>query len=351
MTCLPSTRTVIVVLLACTALASPATGIDTGTDRPSLTQPDTCSAPDSGRLESDAYAYVDRLDNSSRDNWTGGTTVPVGAHGDCSLAVVNGTASLSTATVDSRTGTLVATVDLARGGTFRVGTPPDANRETAGVSIENVGASYSDRLAVVVQSPTGETNRTELTAPGGRFVDVAMAFREDGTVDVVVWDPELSQPDDWDVTANVTTERANWTVQLTARSYLDELAIGTAATPSQSPDAGTDGGDEDAGADDGDEEDVFDRVDEYEESAGPDGPTDDTDDGNPGLIMGPLLVVFGVLSYRFAYSISRFGEQLDAIGSKTRWAEVEPAEWNVWLTKVMAAGVAVAGIAWFSTAL
>jgi hypothetical protein len=67
--------------------------------------------------------------------------------------------------------------------------------------------------------------------------------------------------------------------------------------------------------------------------------------------MGPFLVVIGVLSYYFAYPLSRFGEQLDAIGSKTRWSEVEPAEWNVWLTKLMAVGVAVAGLAWFSTAL
>jgi hypothetical protein len=51
---------------------------------------------------------------------------------------------------------------------------------------------------------------------------------------------------------------------------------------------------------------------------------------------------FGILTFRFAYGIARFSEQWDAIGSKTSWDEVEPADWNVMLTK--ASGLVLVGL-------
>ena len=40
-------------------------------------------------------------------------------------------------------------------------------------------------------------------------------------------------------------------------------------------------------------------------------------------------VLFGFVVMKWAYELSRFGEQIDAIGSKRKWSEVEPADWKV----------------------
>ncbi|AFK20234.1 hypothetical protein E6P09_14015 [Haloferax mediterranei ATCC 33500] len=53
------------------------------------------------------------------------------------------------------------------------------------------------------------------------------------------------------------------------------------------------------------------------------------------VLFGLLAITGGVITYRYAYGITKFGEQLDAIGSKTHASEVEPAAWNVTLTKLM----------------
>jgi hypothetical protein len=56
-------------------------------------------------------------------------------------------------------------------------------------------------------------------------------------------------------------------------------------------------------------------------------------------------VVFGAVGAKFARGVARFNEQLDAIGSTTPASEVEPAGWNVALTRL--GGVVVAAIgAW-----
>ncbi|MUV50843.1 hypothetical protein ELS20_11830 [Haloarcula hispanica] len=51
--------------------------------------------------------------------------------------------------------------------------------------------------------------------------------------------------------------------------------------------------------------------------------------------------------YRYAYGITKFNEQLDAIGSTTRSSEVEPADWNVMLTKLVGAVGSGFGLIWF----
>jgi len=51
-----------------------------------------------------------------------------------------------------------------------------------------------------------------------------------------------------------------------------------------------------------------------------------------------------VVSFRYARGLTRFGEQIDAIGSTTTMSEVEAADWNVALTKIISAILAVVGL-------
>lgn len=63
--------------------------------------------------------------------------------------------------------------------------------------------------------------------------------------------------------------------------------------------------------------------------------------------MDPVLtfvcLVFGIPGAVWPYKFARFEEQLDAIGSKRSWSEVEPAEWKVLLTRVMGIVMALVG--------
>ena len=43
-------------------------------------------------------------------------------------------------------------------------------------------------------------------------------------------------------------------------------------------------------------------------------------------VLGTLLVAVGLLNAVWPSQVARFEEQLDAIGSKRSWDEVEPAE-------------------------
>lgn len=60
-----------------------------------------------------------------------------------------------------------------------------------------------------------------------------------------------------------------------------------------------------------------------------------------------LFVLFGLPSAVWPYRMARFEEQLDAIGSKRRWSEVEPADWKVMLTRYVGIVMVGAGILWF----
>lgn len=56
-----------------------------------------------------------------------------------------------------------------------------------------------------------------------------------------------------------------------------------------------------------------------------------------------LLLAFGIPGAIWPYELAKFGEQLDAIGSKRSWSEVEPAGWNVALTRAVGIGMTVVG--------
>lgn len=64
--------------------------------------------------------------------------------------------------------------------------------------------------------------------------------------------------------------------------------------------------------------------------------------GNPIRI---IIVLFGLLGVIWPYKLARFNEQFDAIGSKRRASAVEPAEWNVMLTRVSSAVMVLIGVA------
>jgi len=51
------------------------------------------------------------------------------------------------------------------------------------------------------------------------------------------------------------------------------------------------------------------------------------------LVLGFLFTVWGVLMTWKPYRLAKFGEQIDAIGSKRRLTKVEPTDWNVTLTR------------------
>ncbi len=62
---------------------------------------------------------------------------------------------------------------------------------------------------------------------------------------------------------------------------------------------------------------------------------------NPGMAL--FLVLFGLPGAFFPYRVAQLEERLDAIGSKRAWSEVEPAEWKVLLTRVVAVGMLLVG--------
>lgn len=49
--------------------------------------------------------------------------------------------------------------------------------------------------------------------------------------------------------------------------------------------------------------------------------------------MGLFLLLGGLLGALWPYKVAKFGEQWDSIGSKRSWSSVEPADWNVMLTR------------------
>jgi hypothetical protein len=57
-----------------------------------------------------------------------------------------------------------------------------------------------------------------------------------------------------------------------------------------------------------------------------------------------ILVLFGLPGAAFPYKVAKFGEMLDAIGSKRRSSEVEPAAWNVTLTRIGSLAMVLFGV-------
>ena len=384
----PRRRFAVVLLAGCalvtlTLVPAAATTAAGGDGPASLSPPPTSTTatqsvecdPDEERVDlydrADEFEYADGLLPASRDEWTGGEIVPFGAKGDCSLSVTNGSASLTATTVDGERGVFRATVDVGRGGSLSLSQVPGALNDsnataaepttsgtaaepttnaTAGngtnataptLAVRNVGAENDPRIELVTRGPSGTVDSIETTAPSGRFFDVEVRFRANGTARVAVWDTDDAEPApaDWRtvrVVAENETDAGAWRVTLHARAYLDEIATGARETS-----------DDRGGADEGDPDDgVFTMRVPNDADAGGDG-----DDPATGLVLGPFVVALGAGIFKFAYGLTRFNEQLDAIGSTTKSSEVEPAGWNVAITRFVGAAIAVGGLLWILSSL
>jgi len=60
-------------------------------------------------------------------------------------------------------------------------------------------------------------------------------------------------------------------------------------------------------------------------------------------MFGLVLLAVGLYGAFRPYQLARFGEQLDAIGSKRSLGEVEPADWNVFFTRIVSVALSVFG--------
>jgi len=55
---------------------------------------------------------------------------------------------------------------------------------------------------------------------------------------------------------------------------------------------------------------------------------------NELLVPSVFMLLIGLLSAVFPYRMAKLSEAVDAIGSKRKSSEVEPADWKVLLTRV-----------------
>ncbi|MFC7195836.1 hypothetical protein ACFQL4_16375 [Halosimplex aquaticum] len=213
--------------------------------------------------------------------------------------------------------------------------------------IANDGPDFSTTAVVSVG------NRSEnVSLPSGRFFDVAVQRKSNGTVRVAVWAPDDSWDREWDARFE-DAGTAAWRPGLHGRAFLDGIAVGVSEADDAQP--GSDpppvsrtprhpttrttsgpGRERGPGAL---------TPDEREEPGG------DGESGGGSIFAGLLLTVFGALGVKFAYGFALLGEQLDAIGSRRRASEVEPAEWNVALTRIGSGLVALVGLYLLATGL
>jgi hypothetical protein len=333
--------------------------------------------------------FVDSLENTSRANWAGGQVVRVGATGDCSLAVLDGESATLTATsVDGTRGVLTGTLDLGANGSLALvatndstssGPSTDAstttgseaavgeadttgtsavastaattaatptvipatgersvsNRSASALVLSNDGPDFAS--SVVVE--TGNRS-TRVALPTGRFFHFAVRL-DGGTTRVALWDADEAWDGQWDVRLANATGDVDWEVRLGGRAFLDGVGVGVGET-GEGPSSGETGEPDGTPTGDGPDDDPFpdDGFEPEEISNDGQGP-DESGDGR--AFLGFFLVVIGVVGFRYARGITRFGEQMDSIGSKTRMSEVEAADWNVALTKIGSALAALIG--------
>jgi len=394
LTALPA-RTFAALLACVLVLATPATAVVAATtaDAPPTRLTTTAqSADDSGPCDDGEYRppdlnrewnpeFFDSLGDASQSDWTGGRVVRVGATGDCSLAVLDSeTATLTAVTVDGTRGVLTGTLDLGANGSLALvatneSTPPDVSTDgpdAVTTETDAVGTSTAVTTGTTAPVTTGPhttepqvENRTSrdlilsndardfapsvVVASGGRSTRVALQTgrffhfvvrRDGGTTRVAVWDASRSWDGQWDVRFPNATESTDWRVRLHGRAFLDGVAVGVGEA-SRTPGTSDTGAPDETPVGDGSDDDPFPREDPDPVQVTNDGP-DGSGDGRG--FYGILLVVFGVVSFRYARGITRFGEQIDAIGSTTPMSEVEAADWNVGLTKVISAILAVVGL-------
>jgi hypothetical protein len=352
-----------------TATTTTPTTTPTRTPSPACDATDRVPAPALGDDVVDRY--VATVDEGTVTDWDGGRIARVGAGGGgCSLAVTAGDrATLTATTLNGSGGVLTATVDVGANGSVRFvpvapangsddGTDPPTATGTASdddtaASVNGNGDGNGSDLVVATDGPDFATEvvlsagpRTErVRLPTGRFFALRVALG-DGTARVAVWAP-ADEPWDGEWDAQFETDAVDRRVTLEGRAFLESIAVGTRPPATSTPtatarDAAVDAGEADTPTD---TPDVFDRVDPDDADRGVERPPERESDDGGNVFFGLVLVVFGAVGAKFARGVARFNEQLDAIGSTTPASEVEPAGWNVALTRL--GGVVVAAIgAW-----
>jgi hypothetical protein len=296
------------------------------------------------------YGYVHGFEDGRLEQWTDGSIRRFGAYGDCTLSIRDGTTRLTGTQLDASTGALRATIDLGRGGAFVLS--PDDGSDVS-IAVENVGYENNDTVRVVTTDATGSSDQFQLTAPSGRFFDLRLQFTAEDTARLALSEIGVGYPDetDWEP-IELSPQNESWTITLESRAYLDEIAVGDRDVDDteERSEPATDGEE----STDGFSGDQFDGSDD--DPSGIDTPTNfpnsQTHDGSGrrsavGLFFGPLLAVWGAAMSKYAYEFSKFGEQLDAIGSSTSANEVEPAGWNVALTRIFGILLSIGGVLWF----
>ncbi|WEL18136.1 putative membrane protein [Halorhabdus sp. SVX81] len=56
------------------------------------------------------------------------------------------------------------------------------------------------------------------------------------------------------------------------------------------------------------------------------------------------MITIGLVSAVWPYEVARFEEQIDAIGSKRSWSDIEPADWKVSLLRISGIAVSLFGV-------
>lgn len=324
----PSTLLCTVVLFTVLALLAPAP-VSATAGAQSTPEPVCTDETDSVAMDDvDALAFTDGFEDGSTANWTDGEVLPIGDEGRCSLGVVDGTNATLTRPVDASTEAVVGSLDLGTGGAVRLVGP---NGSDGAVILRNSGRANDRGVELLVRNESGgiEAQRS-LSTRSGRFFEFRLRWHPNGTVWLTLDSISSTAPAVREVDLDTATTPDQYHVELTADAYLDRIGV---VRPTSDETAPEDGGDEypGSGAQPGSNYD-----------ARP--PADDSDgtDGSGGI--GFIMLLFGLPGALAPYKVARFGEQLDAIGSKTRSRDVEPADWNVLLTRVVGIGMTLVGV-------
>lgn len=271
--------------------------------------------------------FVDGLANGSLADWTGGRLVAVGASGDCSLAVLDGErARLDAATVNGSHGVVTGTLDLGESGRLRlapiVGNGSGPAENGSALAVSNPGPDFATTVALTVGNES-----TRVSLANGRFFEFAIQ-QFDGTTRIAVWEAGTTWDEQWDLQVENRTAGTDWRVRLDGRAFLDGIAVGVVDESETAPTTDTE---TTAATDDDDFED--DRFDQPR--------SDEPDSGDGRIVGGLFLLLAGSVTAYFARGLTTFSEEMDAIGSKRR-GPIEPAEWNVALTRLV--GIVLIGV-------
>jgi hypothetical protein len=294
--------------------------------------------------ESWEQSYTDSLDSGSLGDWSEGEIVRVGSSGSCSLLVTDGnSAQLEATTVDGTRGVATGTVDLGANGSLNFAangseTAASAN-ERSEIVVSNPGPDYGTTV-VIETGPQSEN----VTLSSGRFFEFALR-QDNRTTRIAVWDLDNQWDGEWDLTVENVTSDEDLTIGLDGEAFLDGVSVGVVEPDQPKTTTETTSDDDSADVDD-----------PFEPGDGRDWDERNTDpgreqDSSGRLFGGVLLVVGGAVVFRYARPLTRFSEQIDAIGSTTDPEDVEPAGWNVFLTKATAVFFALLGLYLGGTAI